>query len=43
VATIHLECANGQELRAELKLRIAADAEGSKIVAEGDFKERKTK
>jgi len=43
VATIHLECADTQELQAELKLDIAADSEGAKIFGEANFKERKTK
>jgi len=43
VATIHLESPNGEELKGELKLHLAADPEGSKISAEAEFKERKTK
>ncbi len=42
VATIHLECADTQQLQAELKLHIAAESDGARIFGETDFKERKT-
>jgi hypothetical protein len=43
VATIHLQTTETNTLQCELRLQAAADAQGTRVVAEASFEERKSK